>query len=173
MLPFLIALAVLAGCPIGPCGGEDDFVVVVEGGPEPDSAVITVSGVEHEMSCRYVDSWEETHCDFSLESGDNVTAAAVVIDGVRIELDPGDAEYEWGAERCMGGWHFLRYAHPCVDTYDVPFCEDDSLPIAGEGCFPPCEENGSYCEGSCTEAWIGCGPDADCDVCGVSDWICL
>jgi hypothetical protein len=52
MLPFLFALAVLAGCPFGPCGGDDEFVVVVEGGPSPDSAWILIAGVEHEMDCR-------------------------------------------------------------------------------------------------------------------------
>jgi hypothetical protein len=178
MMPFLFALAVLAGCPFGDCSnGDDGFVVVVEGLPEPESALITIGGVEHEMNCYYVESWDETHCDYPLESIDEVTAAAIVVDGTRIELDPETATYEDGGECGRGGHYFLNYAHPytgCIDAYDVPFCEDDTLPIAGGGCFEPCEHDGAYCEiGSCTEAWIGCAPDADCDVCGVSDWICL
>jgi hypothetical protein len=124
-----------------------------------------------------VDTWEKSYCKFPLESVDDVTAVAIVIDGTGIELDPDSATYESGGECGRGGWYFLRYSHRytgCVDAYDVPFCTDDSLPIAGEGCFETCDHNGAYCaSGNCREAWIGCEPEEDCDVCGVSDWICL
>ncbi len=62
----------------------------------------------------------------------------------------------------------------CVESHDVPFCDDESLPIVGDGCVDPCEGEGAECaSGTCTEAWIGCGPTADCDVCGTSDWVCI
>ncbi len=175
MMPFLMLITSLIGCPFGSCGGgSKDFVVVVEGKPEPDSAWITLGEAEQEMSCTYVDSWDETHCSYPLESEDDVTAAAVIIDSVRIELDPESAYYEGGAECGMGGWYFLYYAHPCVESYELPFCEEETLPIAGEGCFQPCEEGADYCEtGSCVEAWVGCETEEDCDVCGVRDWVCL
>jgi hypothetical protein len=64
-------------------------------------------------------------------------------------------------------------APECETTWSVPFCEDSSLPQAGDGCFEACDEGGACSEGTCTEAWLGCGPTADCDVCGVSGWICL
>jgi hypothetical protein len=60
----------------------------------------------------------------------------------------------------------------CVTTWAVPFCDDSSLPQAGDGCFEECAD-GTCSAGTCTEAWLGCGPDADCDVCGTSGWICL
>jgi hypothetical protein len=180
MLAIPILLTFAAGCFFGPCQSEFDFTIVVEEQPEPESAWATVSGVEQEMTCHHIFNLDETHCSISLESEedlDDVSAAAIVIEGTRIALDPEEAEYEEGAERCMGDRYFLRYAHPytgCIDSYDVPFCEDESLPIAGDGCFEPCKHDGDYCEtGSCQEAWIGCGPEEDCDVCGTSDWICL
>ena len=62
----------------------------------------------------------------------------------------------------------------CVESYDVPFCEDESLPVVGDGCVDPCDSEGAECaSGTCTEAWIGCGPTEDCDVCGTSDWVCI
>lgn len=61
----------------------------------------------------------------------------------------------------------------CETTWSVPYCDDNSLPQAGDGCFEPCTEGGTCSEGTCTEAWVGCGPTEDCDVCGVSDWVCL
>lgn len=62
-----------------------------------------------------------------------------------------------------------------VQTYAVSYCEDASLPQAGDGCFPECDEEGVLTcdDATCTHAWIGCGPDADCDVCGGDAWICM
>ena len=77
----------------------------------------------------------------------------------------GDADGSGEPQECTG-----------VQSWDVPFCEDSSHPVAGDGYFEACTaESDSACPGGgeCTEAWVGCGPDADCDVCGVSAWICL
>ena len=74
----------------------------------------------------------------------------------------GNAASGDSASQCLG-----------VTAFDVPFCDDDSLPIAEPGCYDPCSETEPCATGSCTEAWVGCGPTADCDVCGVSASVCL
>ena len=61
----------------------------------------------------------------------------------------------------------------CETTWSVPYCDDSSLPQAGDGCFESCTEGDTCSKGTCTEAWLGCGPLADCDVCGISGWVCL
>ena len=60
------------------------------------------------------------------------------------------------------------------ETWAMPFCDDDSLPEAGDGCYQSCNQGEPECqEGACTHAWVGCGPNDDCGVCGTDSWICM
>jgi hypothetical protein len=60
------------------------------------------------------------------------------------------------------------------ETWAMPFCDDDWLPEAGDGCYQSCGEGEPACrEGTCTHAWLGCGPEDDCGVCGTDGLICM